>query len=585
MPTGTRFCDHREVREAVSSFSRRPWLYAAVVLIALPFDVGASRTMAHTFGLSPEIALAIALAWAYLIAGLVAWQRRPESRLGPLMVWASFATVWPGYAYGRHVFNVVADALSGIGLAASAQVVLSYTTGRASGRLERQAVEAAYAFVLGLGWLMLGPPVPTPLERVLFLGASATMLGVALLAFRRFGRATKTARRELLPVLVGALSFAMIGTLFVLWALFPNRGRPVWLGLPFTRVLSFSAALAWSRAGAAVAVLVPIAYLWGLLRVRLASAGVADLVSDLGDDLATEHLRDRLAATLGDPHLALLFPAGEGAYVDANGEPVELDHGPHRRGTPVERDGRQMAVLVHDASLDRELVRAAASAVQLALDNERLRAEVRAQLREVRESRQRIVAAADAERRRVERNIHDGAQQRLLTLGLALRRAQRHVEDDRADATRLLKEAAAELDAALQDLRSLAQGIHPAILTDEGLSAAVQALADRCPVPTDLVSSVHERLPVEVETTAYFIASEALTNVVKHSWATSVTISIERSQGVLRVTVEDDGIGGAGACGGTGVAGMRDRVETMEGTLTIHSPRGGGTRVVASMPC
>lgn len=560
-------------------------MLAAVAAIALPFDLGASRTMAHTFGVSPEIALPIALAWAYLIAGFVAWQRRPASRLGPLMVWASFATIGPGYAYGGHVFNVVADAMSGIGYAASAHVVLSYPTGRATGRLERRAVEAAYAFVLGLGWLLLGPPVPTPFYRVAFLGASTIMLAVALLAFRRLVLATKTARRELLPVVVGALSFAMTGTLFVLWALFPNTGRVVWLGQPFTRVLSFSAALVWSRAAAAVAVLVPIAYLWGVLRVRLASAGVADLVSDLGDDLPTDHLRDRLAATLGDPHLALLFPAGEGAYVDADGEPMALDQGPHRRATPVERDGQQMAVLVHDASLDRELVRAAASAVQLALDNERLRAEVRAQLREVRESRQRIVAAADAERRRVERNIHDGAQQRLLTLGLALRRAQRHIDDDRADATRLLKEATAELDAALQDLRSLAQGVHPAILTDEGLSPAVQALADRCPVPTELVSSIDERLPVEVETTAYFIACEALTNVVKHSWATSATIAIERTGGVLRVAIEDDGIGGVDACGGTGVAGMRDRVETIEGTLTVDSPRGGGTRVVASMPC
>jgi signal transduction histidine kinase len=210
---------------------------------------------------------------------------------------------------------------------------------------------------------------------------------------------------------------------------------------------------------------------------------------------------------------------------------------------------------------------------------------MRAQLLEVQESRVRIVQAADEERRRIERDLHDGAQQRLVALALQLRSAQREL-GVRADpeVDRLLADAVDELQVAVEELRELARGVHPAILTEDGLAAALESLTSRAPIPVALDVS-EGRLPAQVEATAYFVACEALANVVKHAQASRATVSAHRRNGVLLVEVEDDGVGGAHAENGSGLRGLADRVEALGGRLVVESPAGGGTHVVGEIPC
>jgi signal transduction histidine kinase len=296
-------------------------------------------------------------------------------------------------------------------------------------------------------------------------------------------------------------------------------------------------------------------------------------------------VRDAIARTLGDPSLEVAFwLSEEGRYVDPAGQPVDPDADPGRTPTPLEHDGHRLAVLLHDPSLldDPGLVEAVGAAATLALENARLQVELRAQLEEVRASRARLVEAEDAERRRIERDLHDGAQQRLLGIRLALQLARDRIGDD-ADVEALLAEADAEVGGALEELRALARGIHPAVLTDEGLAPALGALARRAPVAVDVAAN-GERFSPAVEATAYFVACEALANAVKHASASRVVIDVSRSNGRVAIAVADDGIGGADP-GGPGLRGLRDRVEALDGRLDVTSPAGEGTRVIAAIPC
>jgi signal transduction histidine kinase len=246
-----------------------------------------------------------------------------------------------------------------------------------------------------------------------------------------------------------------------------------------------------------------------------------------------------------------------------------------------------MAVLVHDTALveERDVVEAVVAVARLALANERLQAEVRAQLEEVRASRVRMVEAADAERRRVERNLHDGAQQRLVSLSLTLRLLQRRAaaidEDLAADVTM----AADELRCAIEELRELARGIHPTILAEQGLGPALEALAEQAPVPVNVAGIPSRRLPQTLEATAYFLVAEALANVAKHAGASQVMVVADLTEDHLVVEVLDDGRGGATEDAGTGLRGLRDRVAAIGGTLSLHSPPAAGTCLRAELPC
>ncbi|MGZ8795468.1 MAG: PAS domain-containing sensor histidine kinase [Gaiellaceae bacterium] len=199
-------------------------------------------------------------------------------------------------------------------------------------------------------------------------------------------------------------------------------------------------------------------------------------------------------------------------------------------------------------------------------------------------SRARIVEAADSARRRIERDLHDGAQQRLVSLSIALRLAETRIKDDPDAAGRLLASAREELTQSLAELRELAHGIHPAIL-DHGLIPALESLVARSSLPVSLVIETRDRLPEPIEKAAYFVASEALANVGKYANASNVAISLARHDGVVVIAIEDDGIGGADSAGGSGLRGLADRVEALGGRLEVISPSGGGTALTAEIPC
>jgi signal transduction histidine kinase len=369
----------------------------------------------------------------------------------------------------------------------------------------------------------------------------------------------------------------------------------------------------------------PILFVWGLLQTRLARSAVGDLVVALDRPLPPGGLQAALAQTLADPALEVAYALerepgvdrldGQRRWVDAGGQPVALPAqgggaGPGagrgaRVATIVERNGRPLAALLHDPALDPGLVRAAGAAAGMAIENERLHAQVRAQLDEVRASRARIVQAGDEERRRIERDLHDGAQQRLLSLSLALHAARRQLAALRTGADPALVEtlggASAELRLAIEELRELARGIHPAILTDEGLGPALASLAGRTATPVTLLEVPAGRLPRPVEATAYFVVCEALANVTKYAHATTASVRVRldhdnqragtqageqagRQVGLL-VEVRDDGVGGADPARGSGLRGLHDRVAAVGGRLTVTSPAGQGTMVRAWLPC
>jgi signal transduction histidine kinase len=255
--------------------------------------------------------------------------------------------------------------------------------------------------------------------------------------------------------------------------------------------------------------------------------------------------------------------------------------------TVLERNEIAMAAIVHDAALldDPGLVASVASAMRLALENENLHAEVQTQLDEVRASRARIVAAGDLERKRVERDLHDGAQQRLVSLTLALRLARAKLGPDAdPEVVGSIDQASADARAALAELRELARGIHPQVLTEAGLSAALQSLADRSSVLVSVENGTTERFSVAVEGTVYFVVSEALANVAKYAHATRAVVRTAWQDDSLTVEIADDGIGGADATAGSGLRGLADRLAAVDGTMEITSPRGGGTRLVAHIP-
>src|SRR5262249_39468467 len=328
----------------------------------------------------------------------------------------------------------------------------------------------------------------------------------------------------------------------------------------------------------------PLALLAGTLRARLARGNVSGLLLELDRAPPTPAtLRDALARTLSDPSLELLFWLPDrGSYVDATGAVAPFPTDGRRAVTLLENDGAPVAAIVHDQSLleEAELVDSAAAAARLALENARLHAETRAQLLEGRESRRRIAVAADDERRRIERNLHDGAQNRLLALALELSNAHHHLATRAVDPEleRLLAASVEELQGTVEELRTLARGLHPTVLVEYGLAAALEALTAKSPLKVTRGVSA-DRFPPGVEARAYFVACEALANAVKHAHATRATITAVRDGNMLVVTVTDDGIGGAQPSRGSGLEGMADRVEALGGRIDLDSPPGRGTRL------
>jgi signal transduction histidine kinase len=332
----------------------------------------------------------------------------------------------------------------------------------------------------------------------------------------------------------------------------------------------------------------PAVLLLGLLRARLARSTVGDLLVELDEDPGPADLRDALARALRDPSLTLAYWLPQfRSWADLEGRVVTLPtDGDARATTLIERGGVRVAALLHDRALDQEpkLLDAVTAAAGIALENGRLQVELRARLAELRGSRARIVDAGQRERQRLERNLHDGAQQRLIALSLELSLLGEQMETDR-DARLRLDHARREIATTLDELRDVARGIHPAVVTGHGLEIALEQLAARAPVPVRLEVALGGRLPERLEVAAFYLVSESLANIGKHASASSATVDVDLADGVVVVEVVDDGVGGADTERGTGLRGLADRVEALEGRLQVWSPSGGGTRLRAEIPC
>jgi signal transduction histidine kinase len=285
--------------------------------------------------------------------------------------------------------------------------------------------------------------------------------------------------------------------------------------------------------------------------------------------------------------LAYWLPDFE-TWADQEGRPVPEPRTSATRGLTVIRgeSGEPVAALSHVASLNEEpeLLDAVSAAAAFALDNDRLHVELRARVQEVRESRARIVEVALSERQRLERDLHDGAQQRLVALSLELGRLEAQVDTD-PDIRRRLGLARDEVGRSLGELRDVARGIYPAVLTVHGLHVALDSLASRTSVPLTLDVADDLQLPTPVKVAAYYVVAETLTNVIKHAQATSAHVDVQCVGAALIVETSDDGVGGADPEGGSGLRGLADRVESLGGRFRVWSPISGGTRVRADIPC
>ena len=326
-------------------------------------------------------------------------------------------------------------------------------------------------------------------------------------------------------------------------------------------------------------------------RYRRARYEGVRLIRTFEDDVrdgvrAPEEIGVVLAEALQDPLAEIFFwiPETRG-YADTTGESLSGLPQDERARRELSRDDIKTASLLHDPTLleRRDLLDGVLAAASLSIEMARLRVEVRLQLAEVEASRARIVEAGYEERRRLERDLHDGAQQRLVSLGVQVRRLQLSLPRDARILSPALDQIVAEIGAAISDLRQIAAGVRPARL-DEGLAAALRDLARTSPVPVD-VEATGERASASVEAAAYFVACEALTNAVKHGSPSRITVRALEDNGTLHVTVSDDGVGGAVVRRGSGLAGLRDRVAAHGGTLEIVSPHGSGTRVEVAIPC
>jgi signal transduction histidine kinase len=569
--------------------------FAAVIAGAAASALVLSSDHTEMSGLA--VAIGLLVSWSFVGTGLFAWWRRPSNRFGALMTAVGFTFMLDALvASDDSVVFTFGVIVSGLYFVVFAHMVLAYP----EGRLERRW----HAWLLGAGYFLTvvgslpqllwgwGPDMECDgcPESALLAGSNDSLrdalnaitssLGVLIVAavlvilLRRWAQATAPQRRALAPVLwSGVVLLVLLASALGSDAAGINRLGDL-LGV----------------AGLIVFASVPWVFLVGLVRSRVQRAGaVSELLLALGEAPGTGTLRCRLADALGDTSLDLVFwLEDKRKWVDYEGHVVELppEGDPARAWTPVELEDRRVGAIVHDVTLceEPELLRSVGAAAGLAMENERLQAQLRARVEELRASRARIVEAGTQERRRLERNLHDGAQQRLVALSLTLRLAQGKLHQDPDKANELINGAQEELTLALGELRELARGIHPAILSDRGLGAALEALAGRAPIAVQLAEVPNDPLPEAIEAAAYFVVAEALTNVVKYAHASQATVRVSQYNGHAVVEIADDGIGGADPGRGSGLRGLADRVSALDGNMQLDSPAGAGTRLRAEIP-
>jgi signal transduction histidine kinase len=533
-----------------------------------------------------------------IVAGLLIWRLRPHNRCWWMLVAAGFAWFVGDFEHSANeAIAVFAFAFGWWYGAFLGWALLTYPSGWVRSRHSRVIVVALFVMfatrslsrlflhvppdVAGFGTRNRFLPVTDDrwwrLAEDVFAWGYAALMVLALVSVAvEWFRSSKAGRRMISPALFAAslLTAAVVYEFAIGW----NAAIP-----PATPVRIYYVVW-WAYAAVALALAA------GILRLRRTRSAVIDMIADLGHDTPPARLGDALSRALGDQSLTLLpWSAAAGSYVDDRGLAVDLPRDlPNRAVTQIERGGQPVAAIEHDVALleDPGLVNAVVAAVRLTIDNERLQDEIEAQLAEVEASRSRIVAASDAARRRIERNLHDGAQQRLVTIALALKLAEARLgEDESTEIRATLGQAVKDLADAIDELRDLARGIHPPILSEAGLRPALESLAERSTVPVRLDVRLATEPPDAIAAAAYFAISEALTNVVKHANASQAAVTAVGHDGVLSIEVSDDGDGGAERDDGTGLLGISDRVAAVGGTLRVHSPPGQGTRLEMELPC
>ncbi|MBA2381868.1 MAG: sensor histidine kinase [Chloroflexi bacterium] len=537
-----------------------------------------------------------------VFAGLVAWDRRPTASTGPLLIGAGYLWyVGSTYQYvpPESPLQYVSFILRGYYEPILAFVILSFPGGRLELRRDRIAVVAMLAILaIRSLWRLIGvhpgfavpreaPPNPAWLlhdgatvvraDQIMTAALGVALLAVAGLAVQRRSRIRPGARRPADPVLLGGAIYAAVAGAYattdllqaILGISFLPLDGPGWTAQYLMRTLA------------------PLGFLVGSFRLRRGTAAVVQLMTGASGLPRGVDLQEALRRALDDPGLALLY-AGRAGWEDAEGRPAMLP-GPDASvtATILQADGHLSGALVHDRTLldDPSLLPTVSATLRLAIDNDRLQDDLREQLVEIRASRARVVEAADGERRRLERDLHDGAQQRLVSLAVTLRTIQSRLGQPLDPlVSSELEAAAGDVRAAIDELRELARGLDPAILRQAGLEPALRSLADRSPVPVQLDVDVADRLPAKVETATYFVVSEALTNVAKHAAASRATVRVDRRGERVDLAIGDDGSGGADPAG-SGLRGLADRVAALDGTFRVVSLPGGGTSVEASIPC
>jgi len=561
-----------------------------------------------------DVLVDIAPGSAFAFAGLIAWSVRPRNRVGLFMMGVGVGLligIRPGpkssSAFSQMLSQVVfpwgpigLEILGALGVVMLIHLMLAFPGGRLASRLDRTLVRSFYivvplASLLGAALTYVSPEqlrifrafdniygYANALPNIIYF---ACLLLGAILVIHRWLLGGRAKRRSLSPV---SWSLAPIVFAFLPWTLMGVLG----LFWPKPQVGTLLAPL-WTSANLSPLLLValPVGLLISLLRHGLDMSSVGDLVVRLSDGLAPNQLQPALAQALHDPSLEVAYwlPA-QGRFANLDGNRLELPAPDSERAVSVLGDpAGPVAALVYDSSLvhQGQLVDTAAAAVRMALENARLQVQLRAQLEEVRQSRARLVEAADNERQRVERNLHDGAQQQLVTLLLSLQVTKTEaIRRSDPETASLVDANIAELKEALDELRMLARGIHPTILTQAGLVPAIRSLTERCPMPVEVKGDLGDgRLAPPLEAALYFVVAEAIANAVKHSKGRRVCVSLGRGSGFAAIEVSDDGVGGADLSLGSGLRGLSDRVAAVGGRLMVESDQGSGTILRAEVPC
>ncbi|MFE7720984.1 sensor histidine kinase [Nocardia rhizosphaerihabitans] len=525
-----------------------------------------------------------------LVTGLMVWIRLPSPRTGQLIVLGGGLYYLQFFRAAEGVLFALGFCLAYLWTAVAAHVLLVWPSGRLGSTVDRGFIVCCYCAAVGtqvIRYFLDDPQRPWALH----LQQPGSVWGT------------------IGSTCAAGMFVVSIGLALRRWLSSPVRrlpSGPVWAGIAIAASVKFAEAaaslvptpfalrlaLGWLFTVATM-VLMPALYLIGWLYRRFGHRRVVDLLLSLQDNVAAltdpASLQQTLRRTLGDPTLVVAYRHDSEGYVDVHGLPTEVDRaGPGRAVTEVRRSGAVIGVIEHDEVLSqhREVIDAAVAAVGLAIENTRLYVTLHAQLEQIRASRLRLTQTAFEERLRIQRDLHDGAQQRFFVVLMLLDRAQRMLAEDpnlTGELSATVRGAHGELTTALRSLRELIQGIYPTVLADHGLAAAIANLVDQAPIPVDFTVT-STRWARHIEMTAYFVVSEALANVYKHAAATHVRLEVGVRDQLLITTIIDNGRGGTRPTEGLGLASLQNRIEAVGGTLSVRSKVGQGTTVIAAIP-